>query len=53
MRTFLGLIAFTLVVYGQEQCRNPYTGFGRWCLAGSGDWVYRAERIAFQQELKS
>lgn len=44
MRTFLGLIAWLLVVYGPMACRDPYTKFGCWCLAGSGDWIYRAER---------
>lgn len=36
-----GLIAYLLVVHGPRACINPYTGFGTWCLANSGDWVYR------------
>lgn len=47
MRTVIGLIGYLLVVYGPEICRNPYASFGTWCLASSGDWVYRHERIAY------
>lgn len=51
MRTFLGFIAWHLVVYGPRWCRNPYTALGRWCLSGSGDWTYREDRIRVESEL--
>lgn len=47
MKTFLGLIAWCLVVYGPQPCINPYTAFGQWCLSHSGDWIYRAEGAAY------
>lgn len=49
MRTFLGLIAFILVIYGPEPCRNPDTAFGRWGLSSAGDWIYRHERAAYER----
>lgn len=48
MKTFLGLIAWCLAVYGPRACIDPYTPFGRWCLSHSGDWIYRAEGAAYQ-----
>lgn len=42
MKLARGLLAYLLVVYGPLRLTgNPYTRFGRWCLANSGDWVYR------------
>ncbi len=45
-RTIVGFAAYLLVVYGPRFCCDPDTKFGNWCLANSGDWVYRVERGA-------
>lgn len=42
MKLARGLLAYLLVVYGPWRFTcDTSTRFGHWCVANSGDWVYR------------